>query len=223
MALLSKADFFIPKPFLLCVNQYLLQLSLFNGNMFLSLPIMLLNSKSITCIYILTSVVLSGHIQNFSTTEGERSLGWEGLHYQNTQPKSNFIPDLVLLRVLMTESERMVQQKAGPAVAVKSSSESSWYRTPLRCLLLSSRYNLQGSVPPLDSVYELWPWGKVNSPKSWFSHLCPSDSYLLQRAIVGWKRKNRSPYTGTWHTAEAQSLVAFLTYGKTDWDFFFYP
>lgn len=74
MALLSMAAFFVPKPFPLC--QYFLHLSLLNGNMFLSLAIMLLNSKSIIYILFLTCQV----IQNFSTTEGERCLDWEGLH-----------------------------------------------------------------------------------------------------------------------------------------------
>ena len=45
-------------------------------NMFLSLAIMLLNSKSIIYILFLTCQV----IQNFSTTEGERCLDWEDLH-----------------------------------------------------------------------------------------------------------------------------------------------
>lgn len=40
------------------------------------LSIMLLNSKSIICIFFfLTSVVLSGYIQNFSTTEGKKKFG----------------------------------------------------------------------------------------------------------------------------------------------------
>lgn len=67
------------------------------------------------------------------------------------QPKSNFIPDLVTLRVLMTE--RMVQQKAGPAVAVVSPvlrvpGTEHLYHV---CYFLPDT-TLQGTVPPLDSV-----------------------------------------------------------------------
>jgi len=80
MALLSKAEFFIPKPSLSVPSTFK-----FVEWKHVSEFTHYANELKINHlhIYFLTSVVLSGHIQNFSTTEGKKKFGLRG----STLPK----------------------------------------------------------------------------------------------------------------------------------------
>lgn len=76
---------------------------------------------------------------------------------------------------------------------------------------------------PTRQCLRLWPWSKMNSPKSWFCHLYHSDSYPPQRATEGLKEKKREALTQAPGTQQRlkERLVAFLTCGKTDQDSFY--